>query len=139
MSGVAGGCRCGAVRFRSAVAPTFRAYCHCSDCKSATGAPVAAFVGIAADALEFNGELKRYASSSHVERAFCAECGSPIYYRDDRLPDQLYFYVGALDDPEAHAPEAHAWLEHQLPWLNIDDALPRHPTYSVDPERRGGS
>ena len=44
-----GGCRCGAVRFEASAEPFHISYCHCSDCRRATGAPVAAYVGFTAE------------------------------------------------------------------------------------------
>ena len=40
-----GGCRCGAVRFEASAEPHHVSYCHCGDCRRASGAPVSAFVG----------------------------------------------------------------------------------------------
>ena len=34
-----GGCRCGAVRFEASGEPFCATYCHCSDCRTAPGAP----------------------------------------------------------------------------------------------------
>ena len=46
-----GGCRCGAVRFQATSDPEHVSYCHCGDCRRATGAPVSAFVGFGASAV----------------------------------------------------------------------------------------
>ena len=40
----AGGCMCGAIRFKSEGAPLAVAHCHCEDCRSHTGAPVVTYV-----------------------------------------------------------------------------------------------
>ena len=37
-----GGCRCGAVRFEASADPHHVSYCHCKDCRRASGAPVSA-------------------------------------------------------------------------------------------------
>ena len=51
-----GSCRRGAVRFEASAEPHHVSYCHCGDCRKATGAPVSAFVGFAADKVSLTGE-----------------------------------------------------------------------------------
>jgi len=41
--------------------------------------------------------------------------------------------VGSLDDPQALAPTAHIWTRHSLPWLSMDDGLPRHADFPPIP------
>ncbi len=130
---VTGGCLCGAVRFSFRERPDWISYCHCKDCRRATGAPVVAFVGAATAAVGFAGEAEpvSHRSSPEVWRRFCPRCGSPIAYQDERLPGMIYFFLGALDEPEAFPPRHHAWEEQRLPWLHIDDGLPRHARFSA--------
>jgi hypothetical protein len=40
---VNGGCMCGAIRYEATGQPTLVAYCHCTDCRGYTGAPVVAW------------------------------------------------------------------------------------------------
>ena len=60
-------------------------YCHCGDCRRATGAPVSAFVGFMADDVSLTGETLRRFENGPVTRSFCGICGSPIAYVDQRL------------------------------------------------------
>ena len=46
----AGGCSCGAVRYRASGAPLWVAHCHCRDCQKNTGAPLATYAGFAREA-----------------------------------------------------------------------------------------
>ena len=39
-------------------------------------------------------------------------------------------YLGDLDNPELITPDDHVWTKQQLPWLRIEDKLPRFPTIS---------
>ena len=80
-----GGCRCGAVRFEASGEPLSVGYCHCSDCRRATGAPVSAFVGFRAEDVSLTGETLRIFENGAVIRSFCNVCGSPIAYLDQRL------------------------------------------------------
>lgn len=122
-----GGCRCGAVRFAAATEPAFLVYCHCDDCRRATGAPVVAFVGFEADAVTWPAAAQKVYRNGKAERVFCAECGTPLGYRHDSRPDRAYFYTTIMDHPENYPPRAHVFASRQLAWLHLADDLPRHP------------
>ena len=126
-----GGCRCSGVRFAVSAAPHHISYCHCGDCRRATGAPVSAFVGFAADAVAFSGEPPRLFENGPVTRSFCGACGSPIAYVDKRLSGSLWFVLGALDRPERYVLTLHAYVREQLPYVHMPDGLPRHKKSSV--------
>ena len=42
-TGLAGGCQCGAVRYRLEAKPKATSICHCRMCQKASGGPFAAF------------------------------------------------------------------------------------------------
>lgn len=126
-----GGCRCGAVRFQVSAEPHHVSYCHCSDCRRATGAPVVAFVGFMADEVLVAGEALRTYENGPVTRSFCGTCGSPIAYTDQRLAGHIYFLLGAMDTPDHFKPTLHAHVREQLPFVHMPDGLPRLPGTSV--------
>ena len=126
-----GGCRCGAVRFEAAGEPNHISYCHCDDCRRATGAPVSAFVGFHAEDVRLGGEALRTFENGAVTRSFCSTCGSPIAYLDQRLADRVYFMLGAMDMPAAYKPTLHAYVREQLPYVHMPDGLDRYPKTSV--------
>jgi hypothetical protein len=126
-----GGCRCGTIRFRSSADPIYASYCHCSDCRRASGAPVAAFVGFTAEDVTFEGETGSTYGKAPVSRSFCGHCGAPIAYADARLPDRIFFMLGAMDAPENYPPRVHGYVHEQLPFFHIDDGLPRMETMTV--------
>lgn len=77
-----GRCLCGAVTVSvTGDLPTTASACHCRMCQIWSGA---AFWGmhVPADAVQVDGPAKLYQSSSFAERAFCAECGSHLWFRD---------------------------------------------------------
>ncbi len=127
----AGGCRCGAVRFEASGEPLSIGYCHCSDCRRATGAPVAAFVGFPAENVSLKGKTLRTFENGAVTRSFCGNCGSPVSYVDQRLRDRTYFMLGAMNMPAKYVPTLHSYAREQLPFLHIPDGLPRFPKSSV--------
>ena len=128
---ITGRCQCGAVRYESDEPPTDSNYCHCRMCQRINGAPVVAAVTFARQAFRFTqGEPKYYKSSDFAERGFCANCGSSLVYRP--LPfedaDSIFICTGTLDHPEDAPPTWHTGIESQVPWLVIDDDLPRMGT-----------
>jgi hypothetical protein len=126
-----GGCRCGAVRFSARAEPHHVSYCHCADCRRATGAPLAAFVGFMADEVSVDGgELRRF-ENGPVTRSFCGVCGSPISYADTRIGERIYFLLGVMDQPALYRPTQHAHVREQLPFVHMPDGLPRHVKTSV--------
>jgi hypothetical protein len=130
----AGGCLCGAVRYELAAAPRKASCCHCSMCRRASGGAFQAYASVPRDALRWTrGEPKVYRSSPHASRGFCAECGSPLVFVYDPKPHRIAVAVGSLDKPELAAPAEHWGVESWLPWLKIDDGLPRRRTED-DPE-----
>lgn len=130
-----GRCLCGAVELRLAGAPVSITYCHCESCRRATGSPAAVLVGYALEQVAWPKEEPRpFASSPGRNRPFCPHCGSRIGFTDARLPGRIYFHVGVLDDPERFQPTCHAFDAERLPWLQIDDDLPRHAGFSVPRE-----
>ncbi|MBB6410176.1 GFA family protein [Mesorhizobium sangaii] len=127
----AGGCRCGAVRFEVSAEPHHVSYCHCGDCRRASGAPVSAFVGFPVDQVAFTGKALKMYENGPVTRSFCGICGSPIAYVDERLEDVIYFTLGAMDVPADFPPTLHAYVSEQLPFLHMPDDLPRYSKTSV--------
>lgn len=55
-----------------------------------------------AEAVTVNGKLSEFSyfsdKDSKVTKAFCANCGSPIYGRNTRIPDHLTLPLGTMDD-----------------------------------------
>ena len=124
---ITGGCLCGAVRYEAIRPPHHAEYCHCRMCQKWTGSPVEASAAIWADSFRITrGEPKFYKSSDIIERGFCGDCGSSLLSRYFN-PDQPYVWVcvGTLDRPEDAPPTHHFGIESQVPWLTIDDNLPR--------------
>lgn len=127
-----GGCMCGSVRIRAFGEPAAVIYCHCRDCRAASGAPVSLYAGYRAGRVEWaRGERKGYRSSEAVVRSFCPDCGTPLSYVDEGLPGEVYVPVGIFDDPEAFEPGVHDWVSQRLPRFDVRDDLPRHERSSV--------
>jgi hypothetical protein len=123
-----GSCRCGAIKLELRAAPRWVASCHCKDCRQATGAAFATYVGCALDTVTITGTPARYASSPGVNRLFCATCGSPLAYTGARWPDELHLFIGVFADPTPFTPTAQVYTVDELPWTASHHLLPRYRT-----------
>jgi hypothetical protein len=123
-----GGCLCRSVRFETWDEPISVGYCHCRFCQLATGAPLNAFVIYKRTAVRFFGdEPKTYTSSPIAERAFCGNCGTTLFTALYAPDESEYFSIrlATMDNPADFPPTIHYGVESQLPWLDINDDLPR--------------
>ncbi|SOB75528.1 Uncharacterized conserved protein [Marinobacter sp. LV10R510-11A] len=126
-----GKCRCGAYRFHVSEEPFWVSYCHCGDCRKSTGAPVTVFAGFKIESVKLTGcEATTYRAIPEVTRLFCSRCGTPIGYQDVRLPGEIYYYIGILEEQTIVVPQVHAWTVERLCWLNITDDLPSYQHFS---------
>jgi hypothetical protein len=129
-----GGCLCGAVRYESTGDPVFSLQCHCRDCQRQTGSAYIAAMRVPAAGFRITkGAPKQYVSTSdggnRVTRAFCGDCGSPIYIQVSTRPDLVGLRVGTLDDPSEFHPEADIFVKSAQPWDHMNPALPKYDTY----------
>lgn len=122
-----GHCSCGEVFWESEAAVAWSCYCHCEDCRRACAAPVTAFIGLPHEAVTWGGaEPRVYRSSEGVERLFCGTCGTQMAYRTARDNVNIHLYTATLEDPGAVPPRFHVFHAEHLPWLHLQDTLPRY-------------
>lgn len=102
-------------------------YCHCDDCRRNCAAPVVAWLGVSASDFKWLGKAaKMINSSSGVNRYFCATCGSPMGFAADHYPGGMHLYAASLDDPTNFKPTFHVNYQSKLPWLEMNDDLPKY-------------
>ncbi len=88
---------------------------------------MATFVGYKKDQLTYTrGERKFYESSPGVQRGFCTDCGTPMTYEADRCPDEVHLTISTLDNPGANRPQVHVFFAERIPWVELEDDLPRY-------------
>lgn len=127
----AGGCLCGAVRYRVEGTPESAVLCHCTMCRRASGAPAVAWITLPADRFAYvEGKAAIHASSDHGRREFCSRCGSPLVFRSSNRPAEIDVTVGTLDRPEGFRPSRHIFVASRLPWLRLDQELPEHAGFT---------
>lgn len=130
---ITGGCLCGAIRYEARVPLIDVHYCHCRTCQKSFGTLFAVFGSVPREALEFtSGSPKLYCSSPYADCGFCAACGTPLTFRYLKS-NWIAVSIGSLDRPDAVRPEIHWGIESRVPWLTIQDGLPRRPIEG-DPE-----
>ncbi|MBX8813474.1 GFA family protein [Pseudochrobactrum algeriensis] len=126
-----GGCQCGAVRFRVKGRLGSASICHCRMCQKAFGNYFAPLVSVKEGTLEWTrGTRKLFRSSNHVQRGFCADCGTPLTYE---APDGLALSIAAFDNPQEIEPVVQWGMEGRLPYLDKLSTLPAYTT-DRDPE-----
>jgi hypothetical protein len=131
-----GSCLCGGVRFRAELPSKWVAHCHCSYCRRAHGAAFVTWAGFPSEqfALEPASEPPTwYASSAGAQRGFCARCGSPMFFQSTRWPGEMHVARALFVDPLDREPSVHVFYESHVPWLDVNDTLPKKVSQSPPP------
>ncbi|MFI5314998.1 MAG: GFA family protein [Myxococcota bacterium] len=101
-------------------------YCHCSDCRRASGSAFAANAGVARQDFRVAAGtdlLRSYESSPNKFRWFCSRCGSPIYTVIPSEPNGVRIRLGTLEDDPGIRPDFHIFVGSKAPWHAITDEL----------------
>lgn len=119
-----GHCLCGSCQFELTGPANWVGHCHCESCRRATASPMTTWIGQENGTWAFLGtEPVHFQSSEGNQRGFCPSCGSPMFYRSDRYPNETHFYAALLTDPDAVIPTAHFHSDEKLSWLHLNDGL----------------
>jgi hypothetical protein len=122
-----GRCLCGAVRYEYQGPENWVGHCHCESCRRNTSSPFTTFMGVPRTAFRFTGvEPAVYHSSPGVRRLHCPDCGAPVAYDADRHPDEIHFYLAALEDASGLTPQFHVFVAEKVPWIDLGDDLPKY-------------
>ena len=120
-----GGCLCGAVRYEIVAEPLGTTYCHCEDCRRASGAPVVVWTFFTSGSIVYQNEKPRFIDFAKRQRSFCPHCGTPISFYDPAIPHLIEVTTCSLDDTDKLIPSNHCWTTDQLSWFQTNDDLPR--------------
>jgi hypothetical protein len=123
-----GRCLCGAVRFEihGQLGPVI--YCHCSMCRHANGSSFATNASVRTEDFRIvagRDLVKEYESSPGNLRAFCSQCGSPLYGTIAEVSSIRRVRLGTLDDAGGAKSVAHIWTGSKSDWFGITDDLKR--------------
>jgi len=120
-----GGCFCGAIRYRAVERPIGVTHCHCTQCRRHGGGAFQTWVSFEGGVTFTKGAPRVYRSSDRAERGHCPTCGTPLIFRYVDQAPRISVSVGSLDTPETVVATRHYWTSETLPWLRLDDYLPR--------------
>lgn len=115
-----GRCLCGAVEVTAKKLSKNMGACHCSMCRKWSGGPLFA-VDCGTD-VSFRGEenITVFSSSDWAERAFCAKCGSNLYYRL-KQSGQTMMAVGLFDDETPFVFEHQVFIDEKPAFYSFAD------------------
>ncbi|MBZ9999892.1 MULTISPECIES: GFA family protein [unclassified Mesorhizobium] len=126
-----GHCFCGAVTAVMEGEPFWICFDHDDDCRRAIGGPMTIWIGYRPHQVKLTaGKPKTFSKTKGVVRSFCADCGTSIFYADEGLRDELYVSIGFMDAPERFPPQAQAYWDMRLPFIDMADGLPRVDGYT---------
>jgi len=71
--------------------------------------------------------LHWYTSTTGAERGFCAHCGSMLFFRSVKWPEELHIALAHFTTPVDRMPQAHVYWDDHVSWADVDpqDGLPR--------------
>jgi hypothetical protein len=126
---ITGRCLCGKIRYEISEPPLAMMYCHCRECRRATGSSLNTsifvrrehFRVVAGEAL-----VSAHETSPGNLRHFCSGCGSPLFKRFPDPPDLITVRAGTLEGDPGIRPSGHIWVSEKAPWFEIADGLPQH-------------
>ena len=130
-----GGCYCTAVEIEVTGTPEEMGYCHCSSCRSYTGAPLVSFVLFKEENVKVTKGadlIGRIRKSEMSERQFCSRCGGHLMTGHPTL-GFTDVYAGAIPTVP-FKPSVH--LNYAETVLPIKDGLPKLRDF---PSEVGGS
>ena len=132
MSEVAGGCRCGAVRYTLALEMLPLTYaCHCRDCQTWSGSAFSQQTFLPESALSVTGPVSIYELSTPSGRVskqrVCTLCHTRIYNSNSARPGVVALRAGTLDESDRLNVVAHIWAKRKQPWLNLPAGVPTWP------------
>jgi hypothetical protein len=118
-----GGCLCGAVRYRVDGPLRDVITCHCGECRRFHGGP-GPYTSCATDDLVLEQAatlrwIRSPASTTSAERAFCADCGSSLFWRAPDRPT-VSIAAGTVDDPSGLIAVRHIWWGARADWERSD-------------------
>ena len=96
MSVVKASCLCGEVKVNVASQNNSVGACHCGICRKWAGGPFMAIDCGTDVSFENSDNISVYSSAEWVERGFCKNCGSHLFYRLKQA--QQYFIPAGLFD-----------------------------------------
>lgn len=125
----AGGCVCGAIRYRVHGNPTVGTVCHCTFCQRRLASAFAVLASFPEEAVEvLQGQLTEYEHRSDesgrwLRMNFCPKCGTTVFHTAELRPGVRTITGGTFDDPDWFRIDRHIWAQSKLPWVTIPSGV----------------
>lgn len=118
-----GRCYCGAISYTAKGAPVIVAQCHCEACRRLSGTGHSVGAMFEAEAVDTAGSVAQFHYTSDkgttVTKAFCPDCGSPIYGTNSASPNHLTLTLGSMDDASDLTPSVAIFQSKRPHWDQI--------------------
>jgi hypothetical protein len=128
---MAGGCLCGAVRFRVTAAPVATRLCWCRTCQHIAAGNASVNVVVPTDALGIEGPTTTFQSiadsGNGMHRRFCPACGTHLFSNSGGRPHLTVVRAGTFDSPDYPEPSAAIWVDSAPRWACIAEDLQQFP------------
>jgi hypothetical protein len=128
-----GSCLCGRIRYEIDQELSDFGYCHCRSCRKASGSAHGANAGFDRTNFELSDPdqlLREYESSPGKIRAFCQNCGSPLFAYLAQNPETMRVRLGTLDSSFSKRAKAHTFVADKADWEVIGDDLPQFDAWA---------
>ena len=131
---IEGHCLCGAVAVTLHDPKPHLEICHCDMCRRWGGAYYAAATGASFDIVGHEA-ITTYASSNWGERAFCATCGSHVWWRFKPTGNRS-FHAGLFDAASNFLVEKEIFVDKRAAWSDLSGSHPRQTGAEVIAEAK---
>lgn len=125
---IKGKCLCGKVRYEYEGTIKEIAMCHCSQCRQAQGGAFATNSPIDSRKITFQGQdyIKEFETNEFKVRAFCKNCGSPLYSARKDLPNIKRLRLGTVETSFSCENKYHIYSVSKASWHSIEDGYPQY-------------
>lgn len=130
-----GRCFCGGIQYAITPPTKMFSHCHCESCRRSHGAAFVSWTSVEDDKFNItSGEdlIMAYESSPGIRWLFCRKCGSSIFQTTRYSPGVTYVVTASLIDPMDREAEGHMSFEEKVPWLQVEDDLPKFKEKTSD-------
>ena len=127
---IAGGCRCGAVRYTLAVDALPLTYaCHCRDCQTWSGSAFSQNAWFPEEAIHVTGSIVLFeleGTGGRISRQrVCGTCHTRIYNTNTIRPGVMVLRAGTLDRSDELDCAGHIWTGRKQAWIALPENVPQ--------------
>ena len=134
---IAGGCRCGKVRFSITLPPLITMACHCTGCQKMTASAFSLSLAIPAEGFEVTQGEPVIGGLHGADRHYhCPFCMSWMFTRAAGLDWFVNLRTTMLDKPGAFPPFVETFTSEKLPWVTTPavHSFPTFPEFDQYPD-----